>query len=292
MKKSYGIPYSLQSSYMDMEISIKTKDNIAASPMPIRNILLILAGIISCFLLISKTFISRGTFPQKAVFCIIWIILCGLLLTSSKTKQLGLHRLISGINYMNPASRFVNTRRGSSACGFAGVAGFTHMDPDTGVLYYLDGSRGMLFDVVGNGSALLFESHKEAIIDRVDAHFRKMRPGTCYQFVTVKRPQEVDEQLESLALRQKSLTCQDDDLTAMAETERFVLSRIVGSTYKSLHQYMLLQAKNDEELKLAFNILQSEVENSTLMFRRMTVLGVPDSEKFFASIYSGMRGGE
>lgn len=285
MKDSYSIPYSLDSSYLDMQITIQTESGIGARPVTIKTVLLILGGIVSCFLMVSKTFVASGTFWQKVVFAVFWMGLCGLLLTSSRTNEMGLSRIFSLISYLNTGSRFIGTRRGSAALPFAQLTGIADVDEASGLITYLDGSVGYLFDVTGNGSVLLFDSHKEAIIDRVDAHYRKMKPGTTYHFVTVKQPQEVIDQLEALDYRETHLTCSDPDLTAMMETDRHVLTEIVGSSYKSLHQYMLMQAKTLEDLQQAMTVLQSEVENSTLMFRRVILMAKPDMVKFFSDIY-------
>ena len=43
---------------------------------------------------------------------------------------------------------------------------------------------------------------------------------------------------------------------------------------------------------LAFKVLQAEVENSSLMFKRAVQLGVPEAQQFFAGIYSAAKGEE
>ena len=292
-KKSYGIPYSLnETSYLDLPITIKTEGGISARPITIKSLLIIMSGIVGGFLVATKTFIARGNLLEKGIFLLLWGILCAFLLTTTKTREYGYHRLGNLYRYLSPNNRFVNTRRVASAFNMAMFTGFAEMDPRTGIIKYTDGTLGMLFDVIGTGSYLLFDSHKNAIIDRVDSHYRKMHPGATYHFVTVKRPQEVDDQTAALDAREDALTVSDPDLTAMMESERGILKRYVGSKCKSLHQYMLLQAKTEEDLSLAFKVLQAEVENSSLMFKRVVQLGVPEAQQFFAGIYSAAKGEE
>lgn len=291
MKQSYGIPASLDASYGDMEIRVQSESmGLGFRPVTVKDLLFILGGICVGFLILSDTFVSRGSLAQKAVFVVLWIMLCALMLVPTKTKQNGIGRLVSAVGYYAPGNRHVMTRRASPASSVVRMTGFSDMDPETGVIRYADGTFGMLFDVVGNASILLFDSHKEAIIDRVDAHYRKMRPGTTYHYITRKQPQEVGEQLASLDSKERSLTVQDPDLTAMAETERYVLKQVIGDKCKSLHQYMLVQAPNEEELRLAYQVLASEIENSSLMLKRLILLGVEDSQKLFSGIYSGKGG--
>ena len=291
MKQTYGIPVSLDASYADMQIRIKDdKSGIGIKPMSMRDLLFVVGGVAGGFLILSETFVSQGSFGQKAIFVILWIMLCGLLLMPTKTKQNGLLKLPSVMIYYNPGNRHVLVRKGAPAGNMVRICGFTDMDPETGVIHYADGTCGMLFDAVGNASVLLFDSHKEAIIDRVDAHYRKMRPETTYHFITRKQPQEVTEQVASLDKREMALRNPDPDLIAMAETERYVLKKAVGESCKSLHQYLLLQANNEEELRLGYQVLASEIENSSLMVKRLILLGPEDSVKLFSGIYSGKGG--
>ena len=290
-KRNYGIPYSLNdSSYLDLPITIKSESGLSMKPITLKSLLIIVFGFSVGIVAIAKTSIARGTLFEKILFLALWGTMCYLVLTTTKTKEYGYHRLANLVRYLQPMSRRINTRRSAPAVQFATVAGIRSMDPDTGIISYTDGSFGMVFDVIGNASYLLFESHKTDILDRVDNHYRKMHPGVTYHFVTVKQPQEVDEQVENLNLREDALTTNDPDLVAMLETERGVLRRYVGSQCKSLHQYMVMQAGTLEDLHLGYEVFRSEVENSVLMFKRVVQLGVPEAQRFFAGVYSGSKG--
>ena len=287
-KNVYNIPYSLDSSYLDMEITVQNDEGIGIRPFPIKNILLVLLAIISCFVLVTKTFINRGNIVQKIIFVLLWGILCYLLLIADKTKEMGITRIFSFFSYMNGKNRYVNTRRQSSATDFMSVCGMESISKD-GLIHYVDGSVGLLFDIVGNGSILLFESHKQAIIDRVDTYWRKVRSECTHQFVTIKEPQNVASQIEAIDHKKKRLSTNDPDLVAMVRTNRWVLTDIIGSSFKSIHQYMILQASDEENLNLALNVLVSEVENSGLMFKHVTQLEQKETENFFRYIYGSKK---
>lgn len=283
-KRVYGIPYSLDSSYLDMEIAIQSKDGIGMRPFPIKNILLGLFGIVTCFILLSKTFIAEGTFNQKVIFVIIWACLCFLLLTINKTKQLGVEKIVSLLNYMQAGSRYVNTRTMAGANPFIQITGFYDID-ENGTIRYCDGSLGQVFDIIGNGSVLLFDEHKRMIIDRVDAHYRKIRPNTTYHYVTAKEPQNVYIQASYLAQKKAQLTVNDPDLNAMVDTNMHILKDIVGNSYKSLHQYLIIQAKNQEDLNLALSVFWSEVKTSAHMFKFAEQLNREEVIDFMKNIY-------
>lgn len=283
-KQGYGIPYSLDSSYLDMEIAIQSDDGIGIRPFPIKNILLALFGIVTCFIILTKTFVANGTFIQKAIFVVIWICLCLMLLTISKTKQLGIEKIASLLNYMQANKRYINTRTMAPANPFIQITGFYDID-NNGTIHYCDGTVGQVFDIIGNGSVLLFDEHKEMILDRVDAHYRKMRPNTTYHYVTAKEPQNIYIQASYLEQKRSQLTVDDPDLQAMIDTDMHVLKDIVGRSYKSLHQYLIIQAKNQEELNIALNIFWSEVDSSAHMFKFAEQLNRDEVIMFMKNIY-------
>ena len=283
-KVNYGIPYPLDSTYLDMEIAIQNNQGLGLKPFAIKNILLVLTGVVSCFLLVNKTFIARGSIGQKVIFVILWGLLCFLLLTSNKQKQLGFEKITSLLTYTQPDNWFVSTRSNDKANNLIRICGFDEID-DTDVIHYTDGTLGVMFDVIGNASILLFEDHKNMILDRVDSHYRKMKPNTSYQFVTRKEPQNVYMQVASFEERKQELTCYDQDLMDMFETNEYVMSNLVGQRFKSLRQYLIIQAPNKEELDLALNVFFGEVENSSLMFKYAEQLDRDEIIQFYTDIY-------
>lgn len=288
-KRNYSIPYTLDSSYLDMEIAVQNDSGLGFRPFPIKTILLVLLGVLSCFLLVSKTFIANGTIIQKGIFILLWIGLCLLLLTTNKQKQIGLEKITSLMMYMNPDSRFISTRAGDNANNVVKICGYDSIDED-GTINYTDNSVGVVFDIIGNASILLFDDHKNAILDRVDNHYRKMKPGTTYQFITRKEPQNVYLQVASIDERHNEMTVYDEDLEAMFVTNKYVISELVGQRFKSLHQYLIIQAPNKEELDLALNVFFSEVENSELMLKYAAQLDRNEVIEFMTPIYGSKKG--
>lgn len=283
-KQRYGIPYALDSSYLDMEIAIQSKNGIGLRPFPIKNILLVLVGIFSAYLILTETLVSQGTILQKFVFVIAWTALCILALLPDRTKQMGINRIISLIYYLQPDNRHINTRSMSEANPLIRICGYDRIDED-GVIHYCDKSYGQIFDIIGNGSNLLFDDHKEAIINQTDVHYRKMRPKTTYQYVTTTQSQKVYLQLGSFLEKKKNLTVTDPDLDAMIETDMHVLKNMVGHSFKSLHQYLIIQAGNREEFEAALDIFWREAESSSYMFKFAEQLDADEADAFMRNIY-------
>ena len=62
---------------------------------------------------------------------------------------------------------------------------------------------------------------------------------------------------------------------------------VVGGSFRSIHQYLIIKADNTEALTVAKNMLQSEVENSSYMFKQCTALFGDDIYDVFRTIYKG-----
>ncbi len=287
-KQRYGIPHSLDSSYMDMEIAIQSNEGIGLRPFPIKNILLVIAAITSVYLILSKTIVGRGTFLQKAIFVVSWGVLCYMILITDRTKQMGIQKILSVINYFQSENRHVNTRSMSHANPFFRICGYEEIDED-GMIKYCDKSYGIAFDIIGNGSNLLFEDHKEAIIDRTDIHYRKMRPKTTYHYITTTESQKVYLQIASLLEKKESLTVSDPDLDAMIDTNLDVMKRLVGQSLKSLHQYLIIQTPNKEEMEAALNVFWGETDSSSLMFKYAEQLYADEISGLMREIYGEPR---
>lgn len=287
-KNKYGIPYSLDSSYMDMEIAIQSNSGIGLRAFPIKNILLVIAAITSVYLILSKTIVGRGTLFQKAIFVLSWGVLCYMILITDRTKQMGIQKTISAINYFQPENRHVNTRSMAYANPFFRICGYEEID-EYGIIHYCDKSYGQVFDIIGNASNLLFEDHKEAIIDRTDTHFRKMRPKTTYHYITTTESQKVFLQVGSLIEKKEKLTVSDPDLDAMIDTNLDVMKKLVGQSLKSLHQYLIIQTPNKEEMEAALNVFWGETDSSSLMYKYAEQLYSDEVSALMREIYGEPR---
>ena len=188
------------------------------------------------------------------------------------------------LNYTKK-SRHVYTRNHNDAGPFWSIVGIESISDD-GLIQYSDGTCGYIYRVVGSASVLLFESDKEAILNRVDNFFKKWELGCEIEFITTKEAQKVNRQLYNLRRRYTSLRGDDADLIAIAELQADVLREFVGNDFKSIHQYMVLKASSETSLVSANRILQNEVESSALMFKQCVCLDSrEDCYEFLASIF-------
>lgn len=285
-KQVYKIPYGLNASYGDMSIALRGKDGIGTKPIPLKVLMAYLVSILLCFFAISKTVIGTGTLPQIIIFVIVWAALTLVLVKHDGTGRMQIELLPTLANYVMPSSREVITRNSADAMAFYRIAGIESIT-SKGFVTFTDGTYGYFYRVVGSASVLLFEDDRNEILKRVEAFYRKMNTEAEVIFVTTKASQTVYKQINALKRRYDRLQVKDPELMALAEHQFQQLKGYVGSTFKSIHQYVILKADNKEMLHQTKNVLQSEVENSTRMIKRCVAMYRDDIEALLSLIYTG-----
>ncbi len=286
-KDVYKIPDTLDKSMGDMQISLQSADGVGVKPMPIKIILMWVCSAILWFLCVAKTFIGSGGIAAIVIFTALWFGMTALLLARDKTGVPQAALVVSMLNYLPKSMRYAITRNNAPAKDFYQIAGIEDIDGEKGLITFSDGTYGYMYRVVGTGSVLLFDEDRKAILDRVDSFYRKMKPEYEMIFITSKEAQKVYRQVAAMKRRYDSLAPDDDELRALADTEYRVLKNYVGGSFRSIHQYLILKADNAEALIVAKNMLQSEVENSTMMFKQCTALFGDDIYEVLRTIYKG-----
>lgn len=260
MKQSYKIPASLNTSYMDMTITISNKDGLGLRPLPMKQLSFFLLVLFSAFFFVSKTFVGQVSTVSTIAFVVAY---CGfgLYLGLRDSSQVLRFEMIPALlSYLQPDHRKVF----QVPVSFYDIADISQ----NGLVTFSDGTYGYVFSVVGSASVLLFDSDRTSIVDRVDLFWRKQIPGVEYLFITVKKSQDVTFQRKHI----RTYDLSDRDLRELARKQDVLLKDYVGKEFKSIHQYMILKAPNKEVLKQSYNILLSEVENSTYMIKRCVLL--------------------
>lgn len=286
-KNSYKIPVDLDQSVADMEISLQTGDGVGPKPLPMKVIAFVLCSGLICFWCVMNTFIGSGPTWAVVMFVLIWVLLTLVLMKYDKTKQMQVQMIPALLGYIPKSARHVITRSNSRANEFYGIANVKDINKQTGLVTFADDTYGYFYRVVGSASILLFDSDKDAILRRVDSFYRKFGTEAEIIYMTVKESQKVYRQIANLKRRYDKLDTRDPELLALAHEQFDILKNHVGGSFKSIHQYMILKADNKEALTVAKNVLQSEVENSSLMIKQCTPLNGDDIYGLFRMIFRG-----
>lgn len=285
VKKSYKIPASLNSDYLnDMEITLRNSDGIGFKPLPIKVILFYVAGCILGFILITKSPYSSAHLWQQILFVILYGITLMTLGKYDDTKRMQIQVIPTLVDYIPKLNRVIYTRKSMNSVPFAQITGIAARHKN-GLVEYIDGTYAYWYRVVGSASILLFDEDRDAILNRNDNFFRKIHADCEIGFMTSKEPQKVYRQLANLNRRYQKLTVSDPDLDMLVDMQYHDLKDYVGSEFRSIHQYCYIKGDNKEALTTLKTILQSEVENSTMMFKQCIPLYGDDLDEALAEIY-------
>lgn len=291
VKDGYKIPASLDSSWADFEIVLPSPDNDTKS-IPVKVICAYLISFVTWLhLLTNNKIIREGTIFQKIVFSALWVIISFFLFSYDKTKVMNFMLVETMFEYLPKANRIILTRLSNNAGKFLELFGIQKdMEYDAennSLLEFKDGTSGYMFQVVGSASHLLFDSDKVSILNRVDGFYRKLEIDCEYGFLTLKAPQKTYLQLSWLKKIYLNLKVNDPDLRLLIQEREYALREVARGEYKSIHQYMFIKAENKELLRQSFNMLKQEVENSSKVFKRCSLLTRKEAFDVLSIFYKG-----
>lgn len=286
-KPWYKIPTAINRSKLDHEITLSAWD-VSSKPLPLKVILYWVAAFVVGLWLLTKSPISN--LPIWAlVFFVIWYFgLAAYLGTRTKTNEMKFMQIPPLIEYMTKGARQVTTRRNSNPWGLMKLTGIRDIDED-GTIWFLDGSVGMAYSVVGSASRLLFASDQARILARVDNFWRKVDTNCDWIFLTTREPQRVTRQIANLERQNLALrgSNRDPELVGLMQEKLDRLTKEVGGRYASIHHHLIIKAPSlDPHLRDAHRLLQSEVENSSHMIKQCVLLDRDATVKVLRNFYS------
>lgn len=285
-KSSYNIPVSINRSMLDHEL-VLTGGGMHTKPLPLK-VILYWVGIffLITFMVMQGPGISNSPLWLRFIF-IVWAIgTAAFFGRYTKTKEMKFRELPALISYLPRSGRKIMTRKSSEPYGFMNLVGIKEIEPG-GIIHYLDGTVGRAYAVVGSASVLLFDGDRSAIVNRVDAFFRKADTDSEWSFVTMKEPQRVYRQIANVERRNQALLPQNrhPELRELLEEQYEILRDDVGGKFDALHQYLVIRSKNLTALDNAHTLLAAEVGASSMMFKQCTVLDDKSTLQFLRSVY-------
>lgn len=272
-KERYIVPVSLDRTILDHELTLSS-NAMRLKPLPMKVIFAYIGSITVLMWLLTGTPLKGASFGYLVLISVWWIAATAYFAAYSKTKEMRGEMIMALIDYLPKTARKVLTRSDSSPGQFHSIVGIKDVDEKTGFITYVDGMVGQAYAVVGSASCLLFDQDRDAILNRNDRFYRKLEPGVEWVFITTKEPQRVHTQIATLEKRNRRLSpkARDPELVALMDEQYQSLKSYVGASFFSIHQYLILIARNEEDLRKAHNLLDAEAGDSSLMFKEVTML--------------------
>ena len=288
-KERYIVPVSLDRTILDHELTLSS-NAMRLKPLPMKVIFAYIGSITVLMWLLTGTPLKGASFGYLVLISVWWIVATVYFASYSKTKEMRGEMIMALINYLPKTARKVLTRSDSSPGQFHSIVGIKDVDEKTGFITYADGMVGQAYAVVGSASCLLFNQDRDAILNRNDRFYRKLEPGVEWVFITTKEPQHVHTQIATLEKRNRRLSpdARDPELVALMDEQYQSLKSYVGASFFSIHQYLILIARNEEDLRKAHNLLDAEAGDSSLMFKKVTMLTYDETIDLLATHYGSV----
>lgn len=285
VKKSYGLPVSLDRSWLDHEIILSG----SMPSVPVKVLLFHVGGVLLLFWAAAKTPVAGAGFGWILLFVLTWLVAQLYFGRYTKTKELVISRVPAMAAYAPPSSRQVRTRSDSDVTGFYSIVGIKEVE-DSGLIKFADGYVGKAYQVVGSASTLLFDDDRDRILMRVDAFWRKVDPSSEWVFLTTKEPLRVTRQTANLwrankALRDKGLLT--SEIQELFDEDYDILTNFVGGKFRSIHQYLVIKTTGIEHLQAAEAVLNEEVRSSRMMFKSCMMLSGSEFVNVMKTFYQG-----
>lgn len=288
-KKVYKIPITLDNSYLDSEILLKSPSGAFGFSKPI-SFRTIAIWMVSFFMLLFLTLkgpiLSAGSFLLGLGIYIVWILLTFLLARADGTKRLGIELVGVSMDYFGRSNRYFTVRRTDPISRMRKLSGIFDVDETDGRLKFLDGSIGYVFEIVGTASILMFEDDKRAILDQVGKFYRTLPMDVELIFDTVRESVRTDNQIASLKERYQRYWGSSSGIKALFNEQLRALEYGIGSSFKSTRQYMIIKAGNEDLLDQTIQLIASDIEGNGLMFRYARALPFDEVSHYFSTTFS------
>lgn len=284
-KMSYSTPASIDRTFLDIEIPLLKN----SPPIKIFSLLCMAISASLLFLMFKIFPILAYNAMLSMVFIILWVFTTLFLFRTNEHGEVNFNKL-KYLKYYLTNVRKVFTRKSSKPYEFAKLVGILDIDKNNNVIHFADGRKGIMYEVVGNASYMLFSNDRDAILDGVDSFFRKFNESIQFHFVHKIEHQDVYTQLGALQAvvdNARDKPWYDKDLERIVALQGQTLQRQIGRNFLIIKQYLIVSANSIDYLQLANNLIVDEVMNSRLVFKQCVLEREGDICQNLKSIING-----
>lgn len=260
IKPVYKIPMTLKLYWWDRPISLKQGSIGLSKPITFEIILISSISFFIWLSIIYNMLINDFGIFYTFVFTIGYIMLLTLCLKRDRHGSKGYKSFKPIYNYwMNYNNRLISTR--SSAQNrevekLKLVIPIENIDEQTGKVEFVDGSVGLVIDIIGNGSRALFVEEKEKIISSFDSFLRQIDLNVSVMVESKQAKQDCTEQIfNHETLKNKNTNVEIDQLI---NSRIDILKNDIETQFKSTHQYIHLKAPDEDKLNVVLEALHRQ----------------------------------
>lgn len=271
-KQFYSIPDSINVSPLDMPFSLRRGSVGPKKPITVGFVLLSIF-VVGIYAFIAQHMLkhSYGVF-YTILFSIAYWIFAVAMIRRQRTGERGYKWFIPTVNYwFTSKSRYIITR------GHAGESEVMKLkfqipiedwDEESGIVRFTDGTVAYLVDIIGNGSSSLFQDDIDHIIGVFEHYLNQLKLETSLTVVSRQAPQDATIQKRNIEKRRKENVNKTIDFLLARNEE--LLTNFVEPSFKTIHQFIVLHARNEETLNEELGKLNDAYNDD--LFKQMELL--------------------
>lgn len=296
-RQGYAVRYGLDQSWWQLPVSFSSNPK-KSNRLSLMQVLIIIGSVLLCAILFGKTPALHGSMIANIAWILGYVGLFYLLAMPTKTYNYGVKMIKPMINYYGDRHRLITTRPTANAAVVGEFYGYGNATikrngerqkvgiTRDGYILRNDGTLMAIVEVEGNLSSYLQNYVIDQIIDSATTFYRSIPKTTEVHFITKQTTQRVvtqilheHERINNLKQIQASMA-DPKDLQPLVEIENKKLSALqdyVGTEFKTLRQFAVIQAESKEDVETTIDIMYGCMNvNGGGAFRSLRVLTDPD----------------
>lgn len=258
VRNAYAIRTSLAKSQLDSQIQLgsNTSLSIAKKPITLATFIYLMGAIFLYAVLFSRSVIRYGGFFGWLLFTVGFVGCYWSLLTRTKTLNYKIGYIPVAFRYWSHNGRNVKTGLLDDGARLRNFLGLKSKDGVTedGMLHFTDGEVGVLFDVVGNASSMIFEQDQHNVIKDARIIYKNLPSMVGLTLITQASTQDVHTQIQSKLDQLHNLEIDSPGLRQIVKKQGQVLRDTVGTNFSMIRQYLLVRGTPDNALMVAKTI--------------------------------------
>ena len=309
VRDQYGIRTSLAKSMLESQIQLggNVSLSVAKKPLTLATFIYLMLAVVGFALIFSNTKVHYGGPWGISLFVIGYMATYAALLTRTRTIDYRINYIPVMIRYWRRGGRVVNAGlldAGGPLKNFLGIEPKNGVDPN-GLIHFTDGEVGLIYDVVGNASTMIFLADQKLVIRDARTVYKNI-PSTCgITVITQASSQDVHLQVQSKLDQLHKLKLPSPGLRQVIKKQGQILQRMVGREFSMIRQYLLIRGKPELVQVASREIEQAAHSSSNVFLKSATRLtdepvrkgvdGLPlnepyQVEKLLATIFNDYQG--
>lgn len=252
-----------------------------------RVVLTIIVAITIGILLIFKTPIGKGGLLWTSSFVVSYTWLIYISCFRTPTDDFKYSYIWAFGKYFSKNKRYVSTRKTSKIYPIEKLFNLEDQDFSDGYIHFKDGEIGELIEVTGMASRLMFFEDQDIVLYDTANFYRELEEKWTIILDTIVSAQRVHNQLNYIETQKDNLNSvfKGTGIESLLERKKKKLEVVVGKSYESIRQYMIIKTNSVEEINRFEVKLNHAVNNTAYLKDARLIDNAEEIYQYFLGVF-------